>query len=141
MTVILDISRLISRIRHATPSGVDRVEMAYARGLLARYGDAWPLLRSIRWAAMAGAARGGAGLSRRTGTPLGQPRGCACAALAALGPAATAGALAHAQGIGEGIGNGAAIYVQASPHHLTKGRSSAASSRAKTRGSCASSTI
>jgi hypothetical protein len=26
--------------RHATPSGVDRVEMAYARGLLARYGDA-----------------------------------------------------------------------------------------------------
>jgi hypothetical protein len=40
MTVILDISRLISRIRHATPSGVDRVEMAYARGLLARYGDA-----------------------------------------------------------------------------------------------------
>lgn len=37
--VILDISRLISRVRHATPSGVDRVEMAYARGLLARYGD------------------------------------------------------------------------------------------------------
>jgi len=29
--VILDISRLISRIRHRTPSGVDRVEMAYAR--------------------------------------------------------------------------------------------------------------
>lgn len=39
MTVILDISRLISRIRHSTPSGVDRVEMAYARGLLKLYGE------------------------------------------------------------------------------------------------------
>lgn len=37
-SVILDISRLISRIRHATPSGVDRVEMAYARGLMQRFG-------------------------------------------------------------------------------------------------------
>ncbi|CAH0497187.1 glycosyltransferase family 1 protein [Novosphingobium sp. CECT 9465] len=38
--VILDISRLISRVRYATPSGVDRVEMAYARGLHRLYGDA-----------------------------------------------------------------------------------------------------
>jgi len=38
--VILDISRLISRVRYSTPSGVDRVEMAYARGLLRMYGDA-----------------------------------------------------------------------------------------------------
>lgn len=37
--VILDISRLISRVRHSTPSGVDRVEMAYARGLRRLYGD------------------------------------------------------------------------------------------------------
>lgn len=36
--LILDISRLISRVRHTTPSGVDRVEMAYARGLLKIYG-------------------------------------------------------------------------------------------------------
>ena len=36
--VVLDISRLISRVRHARPSGVDRVEMAYARGLMDRYG-------------------------------------------------------------------------------------------------------
>lgn len=36
--VILDLSRLISRVRHATPSGVDRVEMAYARGLTRLYG-------------------------------------------------------------------------------------------------------
>jgi len=26
--VILDLSRLVSRVRHHTPSGVDRVEMA-----------------------------------------------------------------------------------------------------------------
>lgn len=38
-SVILDISRLISRVRYATPSGVDRVEMAYARGLSRLYGD------------------------------------------------------------------------------------------------------
>lgn len=37
--VILDVSRLISRVRHHTPSGVDRVEMAYARGLDAHFGD------------------------------------------------------------------------------------------------------
>ena len=37
--VLLDISRLISRVRHSTPSGVDRVEMAYARGLLNVYDD------------------------------------------------------------------------------------------------------
>jgi glycosyltransferase involved in cell wall biosynthesis len=37
--VILDMSRLVSRVRHHTPSGVDRVEMAYARGLQTRYGD------------------------------------------------------------------------------------------------------
>ncbi|MEM7688729.1 MAG: glycosyltransferase family 1 protein [Pseudomonadota bacterium] len=38
--VVLDISRLISRVRHPRPSGVDRVEMAYARGLGERYGEA-----------------------------------------------------------------------------------------------------
>jgi glycosyltransferase involved in cell wall biosynthesis len=37
--VILDISRLISRIRYPSPSGIDRVEMAYARGLLQIYQD------------------------------------------------------------------------------------------------------
>lgn len=38
--VILDISRLISRVRYSMPSGVDRVEMAYARGLMRLYGNA-----------------------------------------------------------------------------------------------------
>lgn len=38
-TILLDISRLLSRVRHHTPSGVDRVEMAYARGLQDRFED------------------------------------------------------------------------------------------------------
>lgn len=33
--IVLDLSRLLSRVLHATPTGVDRCEMAYARGLLA----------------------------------------------------------------------------------------------------------
>jgi len=37
--VVLDLSRILSRVRHHTPSGVDRVEMAYARGLLDRFGE------------------------------------------------------------------------------------------------------
>jgi glycosyltransferase involved in cell wall biosynthesis len=36
--LVLDLSRLISRILHPAPTGVDRVEMAYARGLLDRAG-------------------------------------------------------------------------------------------------------
>jgi hypothetical protein len=140
MTVILDISRLISRIRHATPSGVDRVEMAYARGLLARYGDALAFAavhplggygRVPRAAALAYLDE----LERRWASHEDAPARRSLLSvlpqLLALWPTRK----------GRGIGNGPAIYVQASPHHLTKGRSSAASSRAKTRGSCASSTI
>ena len=37
--IVLDLSRLVSRIRHATPTGVDRVEMAYARELMRRVPD------------------------------------------------------------------------------------------------------
>jgi glycosyltransferase involved in cell wall biosynthesis len=37
--VILDLSRLLSRVLHPTPTGVDRVEMAYARGLLGAIPD------------------------------------------------------------------------------------------------------
>ncbi|MBS3928465.1 MAG: hypothetical protein KGZ65_08840, partial [Sphingomonadales bacterium] len=32
----LDLSRLVWRARHATPSGIDRVELAYARHFLSR---------------------------------------------------------------------------------------------------------
>ena len=37
--VVLDISRLIARALHATPTGVDRCEMAYATDLIARIPD------------------------------------------------------------------------------------------------------
>lgn len=37
--IVLDLSRLLSRVFHIVPTGVDRVEMAYARGLLARVPD------------------------------------------------------------------------------------------------------
>jgi glycosyltransferase involved in cell wall biosynthesis len=37
--VIMDLSRLLSRVAHSTPTGIDRVEMAYAQGLLRRIPD------------------------------------------------------------------------------------------------------
>lgn len=37
--IVLDLSRLVSRILHPTPTGVDRCEMAYARGLMALVPD------------------------------------------------------------------------------------------------------
>lgn len=37
--IILDLSRLLSRVLHPTPTGIDRVEMAYARELLRRAPD------------------------------------------------------------------------------------------------------
>ncbi len=37
--VVLDLSRTLSRAVHPVPTGIDRVEMAYAEGLLARAGD------------------------------------------------------------------------------------------------------
>lgn len=36
---LLDLTRLLSRVRHAAPTGVDRVEMRYASGLKERLGD------------------------------------------------------------------------------------------------------
>lgn len=38
LEIVLDLSRLLSRILYSTPTGVDRVEMAYARHLLAQVG-------------------------------------------------------------------------------------------------------
>lgn len=113
--VILDISRLISRVRYSTPSGVDRVEMAYARGLLAHYGEA------LSFAAVHPFGRYGrlshrAALdyldelerrwSRESDAPRQRSLPSVMPQLAALLPTR--------QGIGSGE-----VYVQASPHHLT----------------------
>ena len=37
--IVLDLSRLLSRVLHPTPTGIDRVEMAYARELLRQVPD------------------------------------------------------------------------------------------------------
>lgn len=114
--VILDISRLISRGRYSTPSGVDRVEMAYVRGLLGLYGD------RLTFAAVHPIGRYGR-LSRRAAltfldelerrwssqddNPHQRSVLSALPHLIALWPTR------------RGVGTGK-VYVQASPHHLTK---------------------
>ncbi|MBB4099285.1 glycosyltransferase family 4 protein [Sphingomonas kyeonggiensis] len=82
--LILDLTRLLSRVRHPTPTGVDRVELHYARALLARaperlqfaathplghYGrlDPGAVLRFLdaterRWGEVGGEETGGAGM-------------------------------------------------------------------------------
>lgn len=114
--VILDLSRLVSRARHHTPSGVDRVEMAYARGLYACFGD------GLRFAAVHPFGLYGRlsnekvlryldMLERRWDAEEGgaEPRSLFEILPSLLGllperPRASAGS----------------VYVQASPHHLTR---------------------
>ncbi len=119
MTVILDISRLISRLRYSTPSGVDRVEMAYARGLLAHYGEdlafaaVHPMGRYGRLQRRAALAYLDE-LERRWTSEADMPRQRSLPSvlpqLAALIPTS--------RGVGS-HGTGKAVYVQVSPHHLT----------------------
>lgn len=113
--VVLDISRLISRIRHATPSGVDRVEMAYARGLMQRFGAelGFVAVHPLGWkgrlptqaalayldALEASWKQDGARAAQRSVAAV-------LPELLRLRPRSTGGA-------------GAAVYVQVSPHHLT----------------------
>lgn len=115
--VILDISRLISRVRHSTPSGVDRVEMAYARGLVSRYG------KDLAFAAVHPAGFYGR-LSRRAALDYldelehrwarenDDPRQ---RSLASVIPRLTALLPSRAS-----RSRGGRVYVQASPHHLTR---------------------
>ena len=114
--VILDISRLISRIRYSTPSGVDRVEMAYARGLTARYGD------RLAFAAVHPTGRYGRvrrrsalayldELERRWSSQEDSPRERSVLSVAPLA--------AKLMPTDAGVGSGG-VYVQVSPHHLTE---------------------
>lgn len=116
VTVILDLSRLLSRVRHHTPSGVDRVEMAYARGLHARFGSdlafaavhplgpygRLPEVRALAFLDL---------LERRWAEEDGdsgqRPVAAVLPTLRALLPQA-------------GRRRPGGVYVQASPHHLTK---------------------
>ncbi len=114
--IILDLSRLLSRVRHQTPSGVDRVEMAYARGLLARFGY------RLEFAAVHPFGRYGRlsrthtlrfldAMEQRWATEDGTatPRSFATVlpALVRLLP-------------GRPIARDGSVYIQASPHHLTR---------------------
>jgi glycosyltransferase involved in cell wall biosynthesis len=114
--VILDLSRLISRVRHHTPSGVDRVEMAYARGLDAYYGE------RLQFAAVHPF-----GLHGRL------PRTAALRFLDALerrweSEEGERGQRSYWEVLPTLIGllprraapTGGGVYVQASPHHLTR---------------------
>lgn len=118
--IILDLSRLLSRTLHATPTGVDRVEMAYARGFLTvapdrlSFAAVHPLgqygrlshdavrrfldVTEVRWEAE----------GRTTAAAL---RRSALQALYALRPRSVP---AHV-----GQSN---VYLQTSPHHLTNER-------------------
>jgi glycosyltransferase involved in cell wall biosynthesis len=115
--VILDISRLISRVRYSTPSGVDRVEMAYARGLLAHYGEALTFAavhpagvygRLPRQAALAYLDELERRWSRQGEQPPQRSLLSIVPQLAALLPKRGKSVLPNA------------VYVQASPHHLTQ---------------------
>lgn len=115
--VILDISRLISRVRYSTPSGVDRVEMAYARGLLGHYGEALAFAavhptglygRLSRNAAVAYLDE----LEGRWSSQNDNPRQ---RSLISVVP--WLGRLLPARA---GRGLRASVYVQVSPHHLTR---------------------
>lgn len=113
--VILDISRLISRVRYSTPSGVDRVEMAYARGLLTHYREALTFA-AVHPSGLYGRLSRKAVLtyldelerrwSREDNAPRQRSLPSVIPQLGALLPS------------GKGIGSGG-VYVQASPHHLT----------------------
>lgn len=117
-SVILDISRLISRVRYSTPSGVDRVEMAYVRGLLEIYGDdlefaavhptgLFGLLR--RDAALAYVAELEARWDRDADKRRQRPLVSVLPWMTRLLPVPTAQTTKGRQ----------PVYVQASPHHLT----------------------
>lgn len=113
---ILDISRLISRVRYSTPTGVDRVEMAYARGLLRLYGEGLAFA-AVHPSGVYGRLSRKAALDyldeldrRWSRESRGQHRLLSSAVahwLAALLPRRA------------GIGSGG-VYVQVSPHHLTR---------------------
>jgi glycosyltransferase involved in cell wall biosynthesis len=115
--VILDISRLISRVRYSTPSGVDRVEMAYARGLLSHYGDqlAFAAVHPVGIYGRLNRARALAYLAELERRWANQETNPQRRSLASVMP--WLGALLPSLGAPR---QGGGVYVQASPHHLTR---------------------
>ncbi len=114
--VVLDISRLLSRVRHHTPSGVDRVELAYARGLDARLGS------RLQFAAVHPFGRYGRLSRTRTLTFLDATETCWADGAEKRSPRARAEVLSTLLAMLPTRPQPApgAVYVQASPHHLTR---------------------
>jgi glycosyltransferase involved in cell wall biosynthesis len=113
--IVLDLSRLLSRVRHHTPSGVDRVEMAYARGLLERWGSRLQFA-AVHPSGLYGRLSHGKALrfldlmERRWATEDGD-----------VGQRSLAQVLPLLLSLlpERPPRSGAGVYVQASPHHLT----------------------
>lgn len=117
--IILDLSRLLSRVLHPTPTGIDRVEMAYARELMRavphRLGFAavhpsglyGRLERDAALAFLDETELFWSGAGKRSGAQLHLH---ALSKLLKLRP----------QRVPAASSNRARIYLQASPHHLDK---------------------
>ena len=114
--VILDISRLISRLRHVTPSGVDRVEMAYARGLLTHYGSDLGFA-AVHPSGIYGRLRRTAALAYLDELERSWAHKDEAAASRSL--VSVARWLTALRPTRAGIGSGE-VYVQVSPHHLIR---------------------
>jgi len=114
--VVLDLSRLLSRARHHTPSGVDRVEMAYARGLHARFGD------RLHFAAVHPFGVYGRLSHARTLAFLDATEERWARVEVTTGPRPLPEILPTLLGLlpTPPRPNGRGVYVQASPHHLTR---------------------
>jgi hypothetical protein len=119
--VILDLSRLLSRVFHATPTGVDRVEMAYARGLIATMGEGLSFAavhptslygRLPRQAVLQFLDRTEERWESQGGRSAWATRRFALEALQALRP----------RPLPRNAPARRTVYVQASPHHLTSPR-------------------
>ena len=115
--IILDVSRLLSRVLHSTPTGVDRVEMAYARGLVATAGNRLAFAavhpsgrygRLPRTAVLRFLDRTEARWEAEGRTTPWALRRAAIETLGALMPTRI------------GPVQDGAVYVQSSPHHLTR---------------------
>jgi len=118
---ILDISRLISRVRYSTPSGVDRVEMAYARGLERLYGNSLSFA-AVHPTGLYGRIRNETALAYLDELEMRWEKGCdqpkqrsiisVLPWMAQLMPKRPPAAKASQR----------PVYVQVSPHHLTNTR-------------------
>ncbi len=116
--VILDLSRLLSRVLHPTPTGIDRVEMAYARGLMAA------IPGRLRFAAVHPAGPygrlGGQAVARFLDATEHRWRDHGRGEGRSLRPFAARALLALRPRLPRARAAGGRLYIQPSPNNLTK---------------------